>query len=103
MYTIILIVQAILLILEYYFYVNDKETFQGSDRHFPAVGRHSRMMSLALLAELCVVMLLWSSQTYSEFNYFFMVASPFLMMVRSGLHLMYLVQIVRPNESRKVV
>ena len=103
MYTFVLIAQAILLILEYYFYVNDKEAFQLSDKYFPAMDKHSQMMSVALLAELCVFMLLCPNQMYSALECYFIVASAFLTLVHGGLHLVYLVQIVRPNESRKVV
>ena len=101
MHAAVLITQAVLLIVEYYFYVNDKAVLNNTFRYSPIMEIHIRILFSTLLIEMFFVLILWSTREYNDVIAYFLVASPFLMIVRGVLHIIYLLEVIKPNEERK--
>ena len=101
MFVIVLIVQVILLFIEFCIYINDQKAIKELYYFSPIINRHDKILFTTLLIEAIVVITIWILQGQNRIASLFLTASPLVLLIRAGLHFLYLDEITKENDLKK--
>lgn len=88
-----LLVQACLLIIQYYFYVNDKKE-KDNPKYLTVLEVHHIVLFVTLIVEGILVLAALFCQERMGISALQLLCSGFILMIRAGTHYLYILEVV---------